>query len=51
MSDLIAPVIGELRQQGKAVIVITHDEKMAAQADRIVVIRDGVVASETVHPK
>lgn len=44
-------MIGELRQQGKAVIVITHDEKMAAQADRIVVIRDGVVASETVHPK
>lgn len=44
-------LIGELRQQGKAVIVITHDEKMAAQADRIVVIRDGVVALETTRPK
>jgi energy-coupling factor transporter ATP-binding protein EcfA2 len=37
-------LIGKLRQQGKAVIVITHDEKMAAQADRIVMIRDGLVA-------
>ncbi len=36
-------LIGQLRQQGKGVIVITHDEKMAAQADRIVVIRDGQV--------
>ncbi len=40
-------LIGELRQQSKGVVVITHDEKMAAQADRVVVIRDGRVASET----
>jgi energy-coupling factor transporter ATP-binding protein EcfA2 len=38
-------LINQLRQQGKGVIVITHDEKMAAQADRIVVIRDGLIAS------
>lgn len=42
-------LIGELRQQGKGVIVITHDENMAVQADRIVVIRDGRVASDTVR--
>lgn len=45
----VQQLIGELREQGKGVIVITHDEKMAAQADRIVVIRDGRVASETVR--
>ena len=39
-------LIGKLRQQGKGVVVITHDEKMAAQADRIVVIRDGRVVEE-----
>lgn len=40
-------LIGKLRQQGKGVIVITHDEKIAAEADRIVVIRDGLVALVT----
>lgn len=40
-------LIDELRRQGKGVVVITHDEAMAAQADRIIVIRDGLVAAET----
>jgi ABC-type lipoprotein export system ATPase subunit len=39
-------LIDELRQQGKGVVVITHDEKMAAQADRVIVIRDGRIHSE-----
>jgi putative ABC transport system ATP-binding protein len=38
---------GKRRQQGKGVIVRTHDEKIAAQANRIVVIRDGLVALVT----
>jgi energy-coupling factor transporter ATP-binding protein EcfA2 len=42
-------LIDELRRQGKGVVVITHDEAMAAQADRILVIRDGRVVSETVQ--
>lgn len=42
-------LIDELRLQGKGVVVITHDEAMAAQADRIVVIRDGLVADETIR--
>ena len=39
-------LIDELRRQGKAVVVVTHDQNIAAQADRIVVIRDGKVAAE-----
>jgi energy-coupling factor transporter ATP-binding protein EcfA2 len=42
-------LIGDFRQQGKGVVVVTHDEKMAAQADRIVVISDGRVVSDTVR--
>jgi energy-coupling factor transport system ATP-binding protein len=42
-------LIDELRRQGKGVIVITHDENMANQADRIVTIRDGLVAAEKVR--
>lgn len=42
-------LIDDLRRQGKGVVVITHDEAMAAQADRILVIRDGRVVSETAH--
>jgi energy-coupling factor transporter ATP-binding protein EcfA2 len=38
-------LIDSLRHEGKGVVVITHDEAMAAQADRIIVIRGGVVAS------
>ena len=37
-------LIEQLRRQGMAVVVITHDEKMAEQADRVVVIRDGRIA-------
>ena len=40
--------IDDLRLQGKGVIVITHDEAMAAQADRMIVINDGKVIAETV---
>ncbi len=41
-------LIDTLRRQGKAVVVVTHDQNMAAQADRIVVIRDGKVVNEAV---
>ena len=39
-------LIRSLRLEGKAVIVITHDQEIAAQADRIVTLRDGVVHDE-----
>ena len=50
-TDGIAQVhrlIDDLRRQGQGVVVITHDEAMAAQADRVIVIRDGLIASDTV---
>ena len=42
----INTLVGALRAQGKAVVVITHDQEIAAQADRIVTIKDGKVHEE-----
>lgn len=44
----INDLIRTLRLQGKAVVVITHDEEIAAQADRIVSIQDGRVHEERI---
>ena len=44
----INALIGTLRAQGKAVVVITHDQEIAAQADRIVTIKDGKVHAERI---
>jgi putative ABC transport system ATP-binding protein len=35
------------RDRGPTVLVVTHDSRVAAAADRIVTLRDGVVADET----
>jgi len=42
--------INSLLEQGKAVIVITHDEAVARLANRVLVIRDGLVAEERQNP-
>ena len=43
----INDLIRSLRHQGKAVVVITHDREIAAQADRVVTILDGRVHEES----
>lgn len=41
-----------LRGDGQAIVLVTHDSRMAAYADRIVFLKDGrVVDEETVRPK
>jgi putative ABC transport system ATP-binding protein len=42
----INDLICSLRLQGIAVVVITHDRELAAQADRIVTIQNGRVTQE-----
>src|ERR1700757_3187028 len=36
---------GLAREQGTTVIVVTHDARVAAYADRVVLVRDGIVSS------
>jgi putative ABC transport system ATP-binding protein len=38
---------GEAREQGTTVILVTHDARVAAYADREVAVRDGTVGSLT----
>ena len=37
-----------LNSKGKTLIIVTHDPGIAAQADRIITIRDGRIVNETV---
>ena len=40
-------MLKELHQEGKTVILITHDNKIAHEADRIVRIKDGEIVFDS----
>ena len=46
-SDEIMRVFGDLASHGQTVIMVTHEADIAAHARRVVVLRDGAVASDT----
>ena len=46
-SDEIMRVFGDLARHGQTVIMVTHEPDIAAHARRVVVLRDGAVASDT----
>ena len=43
----IMQILRELHSEGRTVILITHDNEIAEQADRIIKIRDGKIVSDT----
>jgi len=40
-------ILDELHAEGRTVVIVTHDAKIASRADRIVEISDGVIISDT----
>ena len=42
-------ILRELHSEGRTVILITHDNEIAEQADRVIKIRDGKIVSDTKH--
>ena len=44
----IMQILGELHADGISVIIVTHEADIAARADRIVTMRDGLIVSDTV---
>jgi putative ABC transport system ATP-binding protein len=51
-SDEIASLLRQVSKQwGRAVIMVTHDARMAAYADRIIFLKDGRIDSETQFEK
>ncbi len=48
-SDEIAGLLRQVsKEYGRAVIMVTHDPRIAAYADRIIFLKDGKVAEETI---
>jgi macrolide transport system ATP-binding/permease protein len=47
----IMKLMTELNLQGKTIIVVTHDEEVAAYTNRIIKIRDGKIISDAKKPR
>jgi len=50
-SEEILRVFDDLHRQGQTVIMVTHEADIAAHAARIVVLRDGRIASDAPNPR
>jgi len=49
VSDEIAVLLKQVsKQYGRAVVMVTHDPRIAAYADRIIFLKDGRIADETI---
>lgn len=47
----IMDILSEINAEGTAVMLVTHDAKVAAQTERILFMRDGIIISELKLPK
>jgi len=45
-STEIMGVFGELHRQGQTVVMVTHEQDIAAHAQRVITLRDGLVATD-----
>ena len=39
-------VFGELHGQGQTVVMVTHEQNIAAHAERVITLRDGIEATD-----
>jgi putative ABC transport system ATP-binding protein len=44
-------LLAGINQEGTAIMLVTHDAKVAARADRVLFTRDGNIVSELILPK
>jgi len=44
--EMILALFENLRQEGKTIFLVTHDQEVAARCDRIIVLRDGLVIQD-----
>ncbi len=45
-SELIMEYLKKVNEEGKTVIVVTHDKDVAEYADRIIYLKDGIIVSD-----
>jgi putative ABC transport system ATP-binding protein len=43
-------LFNEIHTNGNTVILVTHEEEIAAYAHRIIRLRDGIIESDTLNP-
>ena len=48
--DSVMDLLSELHKEGRTIVLVTHDEATAAYAERLLLIRDGVIASDVSQP-
>ncbi len=46
-SEEIMALLEEIHQKGNTIIVVTHEEEIAAHAKRVIRLRDGMIESDT----
>ena len=46
----VMAILHELKDEGRTVIVITHDNEIAEEAERVISIRDGQVVEDYINP-
>jgi putative ABC transport system ATP-binding protein len=45
--DVLALLRSAHDERGQTIVLVTHDARVAARADRVITMRDGLVANET----
>lgn len=45
--DMIVGILKELSEKGQTILVVTHDTAVSARTSRIIIMRDGGIASDT----
>jgi macrolide transport system ATP-binding/permease protein len=48
--EVLDTLVGLNRTQGVTVVLVTHEADIAAYADRVITMRDGVIASDDINP-
>ncbi|MCD7797060.1 MAG: ABC transporter ATP-binding protein [Clostridiales bacterium] len=47
----VMAILHELKNEGRTVVVITHDNEIAKEAERVIRIRDGKVVEDYINPR
>lgn len=46
MTKEVMDIMNQINQEGTAVVLVTHDAKVAARADRVIFLMDGMIHEE-----